>query len=178
LHFSRTSLGRGWASASPKFESEAPAEGRLGRLIKPASETRAAWLKKVWKQCASLREAIRHSAHRGRTAGLPSASSRCAEEAVFQLKPFDDREGVVTSLWRCGPTGDPVAQEDEENQIRRVPVPARDHSAVDLAPSSIHIEFPRHRRFISGTWHRGFIRDSPALVNHFGPWLMPALRLT
>jgi hypothetical protein len=89
---------------------------------------------------------------------------RIEVERVPRLRPGESwRKGVVTSLWPCGPTGEPVVQRDEKNQLRRVPVPARGHSAVDLALTSIHIEFPRRRRFVSGTRHRGFIRDGPAL---------------
>src|SRR5450631_4232234 len=57
----------------------------------------------------------------------------------------------------------PGSQGDEENQLLRIPVPARDHSTGDLALSPVHAELSRRRGFAGGTRDRSLLRDSPPL---------------
>ena len=59
------------------------------------------------------------------------------------------------------------SQEDDENQLQRLPVSARDHPAGDLALSQVHVELPRRRGVAGGTRHRCVLRDSPALAEPF-----------
>jgi site-specific DNA recombinase len=67
----------------------------------------------------------------------------------------------LRSLWRLGSQG------NEENQLQPVSLPARDHSAGDLALSPVHLELPRRRRFVGGTRHHGLLRDHSALGESF-----------
>src|ERR1700688_2136922 len=75
--------------------------------------------------------------------------------------------GVVTpardlrSPWWLG------SQEDEENRLQRLSLPACHHSAGDLAVFSIHFELPRRRRFASGARNHGLLRNGSALGESF-----------
>src|ERR1039458_1608143 len=91
---------------------------------------------------------------------MPACTSSLGSESL-------PTKGIVTPRRTCGPFGGPVAKGDEENQLRRLPVPARDHSAGDLALSQVHTEPARRRRFARGAWSDGVLRDSPALGESF-----------
>src|SRR5277367_6552589 len=70
-------------------------------------------------------------------------------------------EVILPSLRRLG------SFIDDRNQLRWVPFPARDHSPIDLALSPVHSEFPRRRRFVSGTRDCGLVRDGSTLGHSF-----------
>src|SRR3982074_485587 len=59
-----------------------------------------------------------------------------------------DSWGIVTSSGRLRFLCPPGSQRDEENQLRRLPIPARDHSAGDLALPPVHAELARCRGLI------------------------------
>ena len=61
-------------------------------------------------------------------------------EDLLAERPFSVTEGVVTAraaCWRfeCG-----VAEEHDENQLRRLSASASDHTSGDLALSSVHTQ--------------------------------------
>jgi hypothetical protein len=64
-----------------------------------------------------------------------SISAPTAEEVHKILPPMQD---IVTPRRACSPSGGPVAEGDEENQLLRVPVPARDHSSSNMALPPVH----------------------------------------
>src|SRR5580700_1274999 len=70
----------------------------------------------------------------------------------------------------------PNNRADEENQLRRIPLPARDYSPGDLALSPVHAQFSRRQRFAGRARIGGVLRDGSALVNHFGPMIAADLR--
>jgi putative transposase len=59
------------------------------------------------------------------------------------------------------------SQEDEESRLRRLPLPACDHSAGDLAVFSIHFKLSRRRRFVGGARNHGLLRIGSALGEPF-----------
>jgi hypothetical protein len=59
------------------------------------------------------------------------------------------------------------SQEDEEYRLRRLPLPACDHSAGDLAVFSIHFKLSRRRRFVGGARNHGFLRIGSAVGEPF-----------
>ncbi len=61
----------------------------------------------------------------------------------------------------------PVSQADDENQLGRIPVPARGHSPSDMALPPVHPQPARRRRFVGGTRSGGVLRDSAALGESF-----------
>jgi hypothetical protein len=64
-----------------------------------------------------------------------------ADRLVLPTLPQD--EALSRRLRACDLLGGSIAQVDEENRLRRLSLPARDHSAGDLAVFSIHFELPR-----------------------------------
>jgi phosphate/sulfate permease len=76
-------------------------------------------------------------------------------------------EGIVTSpgklrfLWLAG------SQQDEENQLQRLPVPTSDHSAGDLALPPVHLELARRRRLAGGARPYRLLRVHSAVDKPF-----------
>ncbi len=80
------------------------------------------------------------------------------------------REATGLSLhWHCHAafgfrhSRQPVSQADDENQLCRIPVPARGHSPSDMALPPAHPQLARGRRFVGATRSGGILRDSLAL---------------
>ena len=84
--------------------------------------------------------------------------------------------GIVTPRRTCGPFGGPVAKRDEENQLRRLPLPARDRSAAIW----LRLRFTPSLRDVEDLRAEGGTTVSYAIVrrwmNHFGPMVAADLR--
>ena len=76
-------------------------------------------------------------------------------------------DGIVTALRACGVLGGRVAHADEQDQLQRVSIPARDHSASDLALPPLHPQPARRRGLVGGTRSGGVLRDRSALGEPF-----------
>src|SRR6267378_3246677 len=69
--------------------------------------------------------------------------------------------GMLPFLWLTG------SQQDEENQLQRLPIPTCDHSAGDLALPPVHPQLARRRRLAGRTRHYGVLRVHSALDKPF-----------
>jgi hypothetical protein len=65
--------------------------------------------------------------------------------------------GIVTPSRACGRFGRLASQGDAEDQLRRMPIPAGDHSTGDLALSPVRLELSRCRGFVGGTRDCGLV---------------------
>jgi putative transposase len=84
--------------------------------------------------------------------------------------------GIVTSPGKLRFLWSPGSQQDEENQLQRLPVPTRDHSAGDLALPPVHPELARRRDLLA---ERGITVSYESIrrwINHFGPMIAADLR--
>ena len=61
----------------------------------------------------------------------------------------------------------PNNRADAENQLRRIPLPARDHSPSDIVLPPVHPQLAQRRGFVGGTWSGGVLRDGSALGEPF-----------
>src|SRR5580693_8034165 len=73
------------------------------------------------------------------------------------------RNGFVTLASACRIYGRGIAKENDENQLRRVLVPAGDHTTGNMALPPVCAELPRRRRFARGARDRGLLRDRSTL---------------
>src|ERR1700677_1187394 len=75
--------------------------------------------------------------------------------------------GIVTAASGLQLVGRSDSEGDAEPQLRQIPIPARDHSAGDLALYPFHLELARRRRFVGGTRDHGLLRNHSALGEPF-----------
>jgi transposase len=121
------------------------------------------WLREklaLISQKTKLAEAIRYALSRwdGLTRFLDDGRIEIDSNAV---------EGIVTPTRCCDCFATGVAKERDENQLRRLPVPARDHSPSDVALPPVHPQPARRRRFVGGTRSGGVLRDGSAVGEPF-----------
>ena len=108
------------------------------------------------------------------TAPDPVAKDDCGSEAaaahisvgIVKPTPMPVRRhchdvGQLRFIWQ------PVSEQDEKNQLQRLPLPTVDHSAGDLALPPFHPELARRRRLAGRTRHYRLLRIRSALGQPF-----------
>ena len=122
-------------------------------------------------QLASLLE--RHVKRLGETIGRRLGDRRDPLLLTLRSGATVSMPGMLDTVLNLGrhchaPSGlrhsrQPVGQEDDHNQLCRIPVLARGHSPSDMALPPLHPQPARRRRFVGGTRSGGVLRDSSAL---------------
>src|SRR5271169_4067180 len=75
--------------------------------------------------------------------------------------------GTVTAFRACGVLGGRIADADDQDQLQRVSIPARNHSAGEMALPPVYAESSRRRGFVGGARRRGVLRDRSAVGEPF-----------
>jgi transposase-like protein len=86
------------------------------------------------------------------------------------------RRGIVTLPGRLRFLWSPGSQQNEENQLQRLPVPTRDHSAGDLALPPVTLSLRDVEDLLA---ERGITVSYESIrrwINHFGPMIAADLR--